>query len=94
MSDINPYPEIIDSRSLEKLRGVSFGHINIHSLFPKHDEVITLLHRSDLDYLGVSETWLSPVVENHEISVPGYSLFRLDRQLEHKQGGGGVAVFI
>ena len=94
MASSNPYPEIVNSRNLEKLRGVSFGHINIHSLFPKHDEIMTLLHRSDLDYLGVSETWLSPHVENHEISIPGYTLFRLDRQLEHKKEGGGVAAFI
>ena len=69
MSGINPYPEIVNSNSLSKLRGASFGHINIRSLFPKHDEVYTLLHRSDLDYLGITETWLGPGTENYEISV-------------------------
>ena len=46
-----------------------------------------LLHSPDL--ICISETWLSPDILSSEISLSGYSLFRLDRS----RHGGGVAIY-
>ena len=41
-----------------------------------------------LDLLGIAETWLHDTVENSEIHIEGYSLYRRDRA-EIKSGRGG-----
>ena len=47
-----------------------------------------------LDLLGIAETWLHDTVENSEIRIEGYSLYRRDRA-EIKSGrGGGVALYV
>ena len=40
--------------------------------------------------IAVTETWLSPVVEDSLIALPNYNLFRHDRNMR----GGGVALYI
>ena len=41
-----------------------------------------------LDFLCIAETWLHDTVENSEIRIEGYSLYRTDRA-EIKSGRGG-----
>ena len=50
----------------------------------------TYLKDNTLDVFTVSETWLSPKVTDAEITIPGYSVVRKDRNSR----GGGVAMFI
>ena len=38
----------------------------------------------------ITETWLSPDVQDHELFIPGYQLIRLDRN----RHGGGVLMFV
>ena len=40
---------------------------------------------------AITETWLSPVVTDSEISIPNYLLYRRDRC---SQNGGGVAIYV
>ena len=39
-------------------------------------------------FLGIAKTWLHDTVENSEIRIEGYSLYRIDRA-EIKSGRGG-----
>ena len=41
-----------------------------------------------LDFLDIAETWLHDTVENSEIRIEGYSLYRIDRT-KIKSGRGG-----
>ena len=41
-----------------------------------------------LDILGIAKTWLHDTVENSEIRIEGYSLYKRDRA-EIKSGRGG-----
>ena len=63
---------------------------NIRSLLPKLDEV----HLTSITYscaiFALVETWLSPDITDSELIIPGYSLFRLDRN----RHGGGVAIYV
>ena len=42
------------------------------------------------DIIGVTETWLSPDILDHEFYLPGYSMIHRDRN----RHGGGVSLYI
>ena len=70
---------------------VVFCHINIRSLVPVFDELTTFLVNFQRPViLGVTETWLGPAVSLSEVSVPGYSSYRRDRDSRC----GGVLVYV
>ena len=48
------YENFTLSTDLNKLRGIAFGAIR--SLYRKIDDINVLLHRGDLDYLGITES--------------------------------------
>ncbi len=58
----------------------------------KLDELNNLASLSHIDIIGVTETWLHGEVKDHEVSLPGYVLFRQDRSSSKR--GGGVALFV
>lgn len=63
---------------------------NIRSLLPKLDEVKLICLSSSCHIFCLAETWLSNDIPDSELSVPGYTLFRHDRN----RHGGGVAIYI
>ena len=79
---------------------VSVTHLNARSLLPHMDEISLLatnhlidvitLSETWLDETWLDETWLDETVSDAEVSLPGYSLLRNDRN----QHGGGVATLI
>ena len=83
--------------SLEELstnQGITFGHWNSRSLFPKFENVDNLLKSANLEFLLISETWLSENTPTDMVAVDGYNLFRHDRDVEVcKQRGGGVGLY-
>ena len=82
VSDMSSY--LLSSHNL------SLVHYNVQSLLPKVD--ILTAELTSFDILTFSETWLSNLVSNDQISIPGYCQpIRLDR--EHNSCGG-VAVYI
>ena len=68
-----------------KRHPLRIGHINSRSLLPSIDDIITTLDNQKLDILGVSETWLSPAVDDSFLIFPGYKIARRDRP---DRGGG------
>ena len=67
--------------------------INIQSITAnlKLSELKILLHRSKINILVVTETWANKKVDDVDLQVDGYKLFRHDRV--HKRGGG-IAVYV
>ena len=63
---------------------------NARSLLPKLDELRAVCSNHSYDIIGVTETWLSPDILDHELYLPGYSIMRRDRS----HHGGGVAIYI
>ncbi len=59
----------------------TFGALNICSLTRKIDDVKALLYRSDLDFLGLSESWLNSSISDDEIEINGYNTHRFDHDL-------------
>lgn len=66
-------------------------HLNVQSLLPKIEEVKTfLLSLKRPVILGISETWLNSSVQDGEIELSGFDLFRRDRGTR----GGRILVFV
>ena len=59
---------------------------------PKLPQLEMLLDKSNLDFLGVSESWLTDAIDPGIIHIQGYNVFRKDR--EGKKRGGGVAIYV
>ena len=54
------------------------------------DELGVVLKTNEIDFAGISETWLSSNVPNSCVHIPGYNLVRNDRV--EKRGGGVCAL--
>ena len=76
--------------TLKTLKVFRVVHLNIVSL-PKHlDELKLLFEGKPVDVISINETRLDNTVDDPEMSIPGYDLFRKDRS----SNGGGVALYI
>lgn len=71
-------------------KGLVLAHINICSLRNKIHELVIFLQTNKIDIITVSETHLDFSVENSELAIDGYAIYRQDRN----KFGGGVAIFV
>nr|VZH99826.1 unnamed protein product [Spirometra erinaceieuropaei] len=67
-------------------------YTNAQSLLSKLDELKLCLVELSPDVLAVTETWLSGNISDNEVALSGYQIYRRDR--EHRQGGGGIVVYV
>ena len=76
-----------------KPKGILGGHLNIQSLKSclKSDQLKNMLLESNLDYLGLTETWFTDNSPSAAVQLPGYNSYRRD-QMHTK--GGGVLIFV
>ena len=73
------------------MKGNTFIHLNIQSLLPKLDELKIYLLDPKIGVVSLNETWLNDTVEDAEVAVPGFTIFRNDRTTA---GHGGVALYV
>lgn len=73
-----------------QMPGLTIVHINAQSLNNKMDEFRDTFVNSAIDAICVSETWFRPDICDNIYTLPGYNIFRADRQSH----GGGVAIFL
>lgn len=68
-------------------------HINVQSLcarkFSKFEELKHIFLDSKVDVICMTETWLSPAINDTLIAIPGFNLLRHDRN----RHGGGICVY-
>jgi len=67
-------------------------YLNARSLRNKMPELITLTDALKPDVIGVTENWRNSDILDCEFSIPGYSMFRQDR--ENGCRGGGVLLLV
>ena len=77
------------SRKL-KTKKLTVIHLNTRSLLRHFDELQYFVSVNCPEILCLSETWLDPSINDSEVYLRGYSLFRQDRN----RSGGGVACYI
>ena len=64
---------------------------NIRSIVNKRDELENLVESLSPSVVALTETWLTRDVEDSEVTLRGYKLFRNDRSI---RGGGGVMLLV
>lgn len=70
--------EYIELNDLDNINGLQFVHINARSVFHKLDTLKYEFLRKSIDILGVSETWLNPLINDDMICIQGFNLLRND----------------
>ena len=65
-------------------------YLNARSILPKIDELRVLCVSNSYDVICIVESWLSSDIDNIELSIPGFTIFRRDRS----RHGGGIIVFV
>ena len=84
----------IDAPKVRLVRGLKIAHLNVNRLVNKLDGVRELMSTYNFDVLKLSETWLSSNISDCEVTIPGYTLVRKDRNGSTKLNGGGVLFYI
>lgn len=57
---------------------------------PKREQLEHLIN-SNVDFMGVSETWLKPSSPQELVTLQGYNVFRKDI---HQRKGGGLLLYM
>ena len=81
----SPVPPTRPKNSVWRLK---FQVINFDSILPKKDELDSILHNENLDFVFGCETHLYSTISSSEFLPPDYTAIRLDRD----RLGGGVIV--
>jgi hypothetical protein len=68
--------------------------LNVRGLLGKLDELKVLIYESGLDIIGIAETWWGEGVENVEIMIEGYKIYRKDRSQIKPEKHGGVLLYV
>jgi len=71
-------------------KGLKFAHLNINGISSKLDQIRIILFESNLDILCLNETKIDDNTKDTDINIPGYTLFRKDRN----KYGGGVLLYV
>jgi exonuclease III len=91
-------PEIPDYASLSSKRGLTFLNLNIRSLLPKLDDIHQLVHEINPEIVAITESWLDDGIEDSEVNIPNYNIYRADRTINNRAHGatshGGVALYV
>ena len=87
--------ESSDSNVSKKLKigkknGLLLASLNIVSLRKHIHELEIILNDYNIDILILNETRLEPLIDDKEVTIPGYKIYRNDRN----KNGGGVAIYV
>ena len=90
--NLNPGPTIFKQQNRKSANNLKIGHLNVRSL--KNREHLQLvkhtISQNKFDVLTLSETWLNSSITDLELEIPGYDLYRIDR---NTKPGGEVGVY-
>ena len=92
--ETNPGPSnySVDGRK-KTTSSVKIAHLNVRSLKCRDHYVLvkeTIL-ANKFDIFTISESWLDNLVTDLEMEVPGYDIYRVDRQ---NKKGGGICAYV
>jgi len=74
----------------KRFKGLNICHINAQSMRRKTDELKFLFENSLIDLICISETWLTSYINDAQVKLDGYQIFRSDRDSH----AGGVAIYV
>ena len=72
--------------------------LNVRSLRNKLHELGDVVHKNSFDVFAITETWLNDSIDDKELALPNYRLFRRDRSYSGSTAPsfthGGVCVYV
>lgn len=87
----NPfYPSSPSHKTLNHISHLKICFLNVCHLINKTHEIEHFLSLHKIDALFLAETFLTGVVSDAMLHIPGYTIFRRDRQAH----GGGLAAYV
>ncbi len=86
-----PVDRVGVKKGLRLNSNLTFMYTNAQSLVSKLDELRITVCDLLPDVISITETWLSEQIDNRELALPGFQLFRKDRD---NRKGGGVATYV
>ena len=69
-----------------------FLYLNARSLMNKLDEFFATVYDLGPDVVGVTESWANADIDDKELGMEGYTMFRQDRPVDRR--GGGVILYV
>ena len=75
---------------VSKLKGLRMANLNVNSLLKHIDEIRSMISDYPFDILAINESKIDSLISNSEISIPDYSIVRMDRN----RCGGAVVLYI
>ena len=86
----------ITMQELGREKGLKMLHLNVRSLLKKIDQIKLTFSDSSIDVITMSETWAKDHIQTELLTIPGYAVLRLDRDLvaTGKATGGGLITYI
>ena len=82
------------SQALNNTKGITLASLNICSITRKYEVIKILLEKSRIDLLALIESFLYRSIEDSELTIEGYRIFRHDRtSASGKNHGGGIIVY-
>ena len=91
-------PNVVLNAALKNDNLLNIVHINSRSLFKKMDDIKTIILRTKVHILMISETWLNSYHHDNIVTIDGYKFFRHDRVKKSHHGEvirfGGVGIFV
>ena len=76
---------------INKVKGIKIIHLNVQSLMNKMNQIRIFCSIILPHILCLTETWTRPDVDDIEIGITGYSMYRKDRA---DQRGGGIIFYV
>ena len=67
-------------------------YTNAQSLRHKMSALLTTVEALCPDIIGITESWGDSDISDSEFSIPGFTMFRSDREVNHR--GGGVLLYV
>jgi len=67
-------------------------YTNAQSLRHKMSELLTTVEALCPDIIGITESWEDSDILDAEFNIPGFTMFRSDREVGHR--GGGVLLYV
>ena len=78
------------SLPFNNVMGFKVMHLNISSLLLHFDEFLHFVSDINIDIISLNETRLDESITNNSLSIPGYNIYRKDRN----RNGGGALLYI
>ena len=90
---ITAHPTVIMlDRNETKCDDIVCYYTNVQSIVNKYDEMLTtVIEEKKPMIIGLTESWCHNDIEDREIAIDGYTLFRKDRLVGI---GGGVLLYV